>query len=140
MRQVDGVVSTAAGYTGGTIDHVSHATLSAGGTGHAEAVQVMFDPQRVSYERLLDVFWSSHDPIRFAFDPGEPATPGRSVIFYHTGAQRAAAEASKARLQVSGKYHAEIPTGIVPASAFHRAEPEHQQYLEKHAAGTCRIN
>ena len=139
MRQVDGVVATESGYTGGHGADVTHATLSAGATGHAEAVRVTFDPQRVLYDRLLDVFWSSHDPTRFTVDEGEPPPPGRSIVFYHTEAQRLAAEASKRRLEAGGKYQQPIPTEINPATTFHRAEPEHQQYLEKHGRGACRI-
>ena len=114
--------------------------MSAGRTAHAEAVRVVFDPARVSYERLLDVFWSSHDPMGFAREPGEPPGPGRSAVFYHTEPQRATAEASKRRLQVSGRYRGEIPTEILPAPAFVRAEAEHQQFLDRHtsSAGACR--
>ena len=143
MRQVDGVVATASGYTGGHGADVTHATLSTGATGHAEAVRVTFDPRRVSYDRLLDVFWSSHDPTRFTVEPGEPPPPGRSVVFYHAEDQRRAAEASKRRLEESGKFQQPLPTEIEPATTFHRAEAEHQQYLEKHGRGksaACSIN
>jgi peptide-methionine (S)-S-oxide reductase len=142
MRKVDGVVSTTAGYTGGTDDRANHAAVSGGTTGHTEAVRVVFDPARVSYERLLEVFWSSHEPMSFAHEPGEPPGPGRSAVFYYTEAQRAAAEASKQRLQSSGKYRAEIPTEILPASAFVRAEDEHQQFLDRHSSstGACRLD
>ena len=143
MRQVDGVVATESGYTGGQGGQVTHATLSTGATGHAEAVRVTFDPRRVSYERLLEVFWSSHDPARFTVEPGESPPPGRSVVFYHTEDQRLAAEASKRQLEEGGKLQQPLPTGIQPATTFHRAEAEHQQYLEKHGRGknaACVLN
>ena len=140
MRQVDGVVATESGYTGGHGSDVTHATLSSGTTGHAEAVRVTFDPQRVSYDRLLDVFWASHNPAQFTVEPGEPPPPGRSVVFYHTEDQCLAAEASKRRLEGRGKFQQPLPTEITPATtSFHRAEAEHQQYLEKHGRGACRI-
>jgi peptide-methionine (S)-S-oxide reductase len=139
MRRVEGAVSTTSGYTGGTNPNVTHATLGTGTTGHAEAVRVVYDPGAVSYERLLDVFWSSHDPAQFAVEDGEPPPPGRSIVFYHTDAQRAAAEASKQRLQESGNSAAAIPTEIAPAVAFCRAEAEHQQYHEKHGRGVCAV-
>lgn len=135
MRQLDGVVATESGYTGGQGADVTHATLSTGATGHAEAVRVTFDPRRVSYDRLLDVFWSSHDPTRFTVEPGEPAPPGRSIVFYYTDEQRVAAEGSMRRLEENGKFRQPLPTEINPATTFHRAEAEHQQYLEKHGRG-----
>jgi peptide-methionine (S)-S-oxide reductase len=139
MRRVDGVVSTTAGYTGGDAAGATHAAVSAGRTGHTEAVRVEFDPSAVSYDRLLEVFWASHDPTQFALEAGEPAPPGRSVIYYHTDAQRAAAEASKARVRSSDRYAgAPLPTEILPAGAFFRAEAEHQQYLDRNgSAASC---
>jgi methionine-S-sulfoxide reductase len=148
MRRVPGVISTTAGYCGGPETRSgaspTHASVAAGHTGHAEAVRVTYDPGAVSYEKLLDTFWSSHDPTRFAPDPAEaPASspPGRSVVFYHSPAQRSSAEASKQRLQASGKYPHPIPTEILPATLFHPAEDEHQQFLDKHAAAntSCRL-
>ena len=143
IRHVDGVVATESGYTGGQGADVTHATLSTGATGHAEAVRVTFDPGRVSYDRLLEVFWSSHNPARFTVEPGEPPPPGRSVVFYHTENQRLAAEASKRRLEESGKLQEPLPTEIQPVTTFYRAEAEHQQYLEKHGRGksaACALN
>lgn len=155
MRGVDGVISTTAGYTGAADESagdstgdaaapVNHFAVSSGQTGHAEAVQVVFDPTRVSYDQLLDVFWSSHDPTRFAPEPGEAPPPGRSEIYYHSDAQREAAESALCRLQAGGQFPQPSPTAIRPATAFHRAEDEHQQYLEKHgrpriSSTACRI-
>ena len=141
MRKVEGVVSTTAGYTGGDTTDPTHAAISTGRTGHSEAVRVEFDPAVVSYTRLLEVFWKSHDPMQFTREAGEPAPPGRSVIFYHTEEHRAAAEASKADVQSTTKYSAaEFPTEIVPAQPFFPAEAEHQQYLDKRGAGaSCRV-
>lgn len=137
MRGVDGVVSTTAGYTGGTTPEVSHATVSTGATGHAEAVRVVYDPRRVSYEKLLDVFWASHDPTRFAVDDGEPPPPGRSIIFFHSLAQRRSAESSLHSLDLSRRFAHPLPTQVLPATTFHRAEPDQQQYLEKHGRPVC---
>ena len=132
MRQVDGVISTTAGYTGGSNGDPTHAAVSTGATGHAEAVRVEFDPAVVSYERLLDVFWKGHDPAQFAREDSEPIPPGRSAIFYHTDGQRMSAEAYKRRLGVA--------TEILPTAPFHPAEAEHQQYLERHGAGgSCAV-
>ena len=138
LRKLPGVLSTTAGYTGGRELDPTHSSVSSGRTGHAEAVQVTFDPSVVSFERLLDTFWASHDPTQFASEPGDARTAsemaGRSAVFYHGPAQRDAAEVSKQGLQASGKYSGEIPTRILPAATFHAAEAEHQQYLDKQAA------
>jgi peptide-methionine (S)-S-oxide reductase len=140
MRRVDGVVATTAGYTGGAELSPTHANVSTGHTSHAEAVRVEFDPSVVSYEALLDVFWKSHDPAQFAREPGEPPSPGRSVVFYHTDNQRAAAAASKRRLISAGKGPAEIPTEILAAHTFFPAEAEHQQFLDKRGGNaSCRF-
>ena len=157
MRGVEGVVATTAGYTGGEVSEGSsleasarpagpvptHAAVSAGRTGHAEAVRVEYDPAVVSYDALLAVFWKSHDPMQFVRDPGEPPSAGRSAIFYHTEVQRAAALASKASLRSANKNAAaEIPTEIFPARAFFPAEAEHQQYLDRTGGGgggACRL-
>lgn len=149
MRRVEGVVSTVAGYTGGETTAgaagPSHASVSTGRTGHAEAVRVEFDPSVVSYDALLDVFWKSHDPMQFVREPGEPPSPGRSAIYYHTHAQRAAAAESIRRLQASARYTAAgatFPTEVLPAQPFFPAEAEHQQYLDRNGGrggASCRI-
>jgi peptide-methionine (S)-S-oxide reductase len=142
LRRVPGVLATTPGYTGGRDAAPTHASVASARTGHAEAVRVAFDPAVVTYDALLDVFWSSHDPSQFAPRPEDeiPAgeMPGRSAIFFHDEAQRLAAAASVRRLDESGKYRVRVPTQVVPATTFHPAEADHQQYLEKQGA-RCRV-
>ena len=133
FRKVEGVTATAVGYTGGTLENPTYQEVCGGGTGHAEAVQVEYDPATVSYEQLLDVFWNAHDPTsvnRQGLDIGEQY---RSAIFHHTSEQEAAARVSKGRLDVSGGFDTPIVTQIAPASIFWMAEDYHQQYFEKQA-------
>jgi len=129
--QVDGVVSTRVGYTGGSQDNPSYEDVCTGVTGHTEAVEVDFDPSRVSYEELLQVFWDNHDPTTVNRQGPDVGTQYRSAIFFHMPEQEAAANAFKDRLQKSGTFKKEIVTEIVPASMFYLAEDYHQQYLEK---------
>lgn len=139
FRAIDGVVSTCVGYTGGTTEEPTYKDVCSGRTGHAEAVQVSFDPARVSYERLLDVFWQIHDPTSLNRQGPDVGTQYRSAIFFHDAAQEAAARASKARLEAEGGLRRPIVTEIVPAGAFYLAEDYHQQYLEKRGAAACRL-
>ncbi len=131
FRKVDGVVETAVGYTGGETANPSYEEVCTGRTGHAEAVQLQFDPARVSYEKLLDVFWDLHDPTTLNRQGPDVGTQYRSAIYVHDAEQDAAATASKERLQQAGRYREPIVTEIVPAGEFHRAEDYHQQYFEK---------
>jgi peptide-methionine (S)-S-oxide reductase len=135
FRKVDGVVSTRVGYTGGSQDSPSYEDVCTGVTGHTEAVEVGFDPSRVSYEELLQVFWDNHDPTTVNRQGPDVGTQYRSAIFFHTPEQKAAANAFKDRLQKSGTFKKEIVTEIVPASMFYLAEDYHQQYLEKQGLG-----
>jgi peptide-methionine (S)-S-oxide reductase len=137
FRQVEGVVDTKVGYTGGKKGHPTYREVCSGMTGHAEAVQVTFDPSRVSYEELLEVFWSIHDPTQGNWQGQGIGTSYRSAIFYHNKAQKAAAEASKEELERSGKFRRPIATEIAPASTFWRAEEYHQRYFEKHSLRGC---
>jgi len=137
FRAVPGVVSTTVGYTGGTMKNPRYEDVCTGRTGHAESVEVAYDPRRVSYEKLLDVFWENHDPTTPNRQGPDHGTQYRSVIFYHTPEQQAAASASKERLEKSGVYPRPIVTQIVPASTFYPAEDYHQQYLEKRGLSTC---
>ena len=140
FREIDGVTDTAVGYTGGTKEHPTYEEVCSGSTGHAEAVQVTFDPARVSYEKLLAVFWSLHVPTQVNRQGPDIGTNYRSAIFYHTPAQKATAEASKEQLRRSGKHGARpIATEIVPAGTFWRAEEYHQRYFEKHGFRGCHI-
>ncbi|MBN1342603.1 MAG: peptide-methionine (S)-S-oxide reductase MsrA [Phycisphaerae bacterium] len=137
FRRVEGVTETAVGYSGGKTKDPTYRDVCTGTTGHAEVVQVTFDPERVSYDQLLDVFWSCHDPTtpnRQGPDVGEQY---RSAIFFHSPEQEAAAKASKDRLERSGRLRRPIVTQIVPASEFYRAEEYHQQYAEKHGGAAC---
>ena len=140
FRNVEGVTATAVGYEGGTLPNPTYEDVCTGRTGHAEAVEVEYDPARVSYEQLLDVFWQEHNPTQLNRQGPDYGTQYRSAIFYHTEGQRQAALASKARLDQSGRYDRPIVTEVVPASTFWRAEEHHQQYLEKRGLATCTIS
>lgn len=131
FRAVNGVVATAVGYTGGSLPDPTYSDVCTGRTGHAEAVEVLYDPAQVSYDDLLAVFWSIHDPTQVNRQGPDVGPQYRSAIFYHTEAQRAAATAAKEELERSGRFREPIATEIVPASRFYRAEEYHQQYLEK---------
>jgi len=131
FRQVKGVVSTAVGYTGGSFKDPTYKDVCSGKTGHAEAVEIEYDPSLVSYEELLSVFWENHDPTTLNRQGPDIGTQYRSAIFFHTPEQKAAAIASKENLQKSGRYKNPISTEIAPASQFYRAEDYHQQYVEK---------
>ena len=139
FRQVEGVVSTQVGYAGGTLADPTYEQVCTDKTGHAEVVEVTFDPGKLSYETLLEAFWTCHDPTQVDRQGPDVGRQYRSVIFYHGEAQRAAAEASKARLAMSGKHTQPVATAIEPAPAFWRAEECHQQYLEKRGQADCRI-
>lgn len=139
FRQVKGVISTAAGYSGGSYKDPSYRDVCTGRTGHAEVVEVVYDPARVSYDDLLRVFWENHDPTTPNRQGPDVGTQYRSAIFFHTPEQQAAALASKERLESSGRYRRPIVTEITPASQFYKAEEYHQQYLEKRGLATCHI-
>lgn len=139
FRPLHGIVSTSAGYTGGRLKNPTYENICSGTTGHAEAVQIKFDPSEISYERLLDIFWQAHDPTQLNRQGPDVGTQYRSVIFFHSPLQEAAAKASKEALQASKKYKRPIVTQIVPAATFYRAEAYHQRYLEKHGLSHCSI-
>src|ERR1700680_2197136 len=139
FRQVKGVTSTAVGYMGGTLKNPSYEDVCTDKTGHAEVVQVEFDPSQVSYEELLRVFWENHDPTTLNRQGPDVGTQYRSAIFFHTPEQQAAALASQQELERTGAYKRPIVTAITPAGAFYRAEDYHQQYLEKRGQASCRI-
>ena len=139
LRAVPGVVETQVGYTGGTTDHPTYEQVCSGRTGHAEAVWLRFDPERVSYEKLLDVFWKLHDPTTLNRQGPDVGSQYRSAIFFHDVAQHSAAEASRDRLAASGTYRRPIVTQIVPAVTFFPAEEYHQRYLEKNGLANCHV-
>ncbi len=139
FRRVPGVLATAVGYMGGTMKNPSYEDVCTDQTGHAEVVEITFDPARTSYEDLLQVFWTNHDPTTLNRQGPDLGRQYRSAIFYHTPAQQAAAAASKEKLQSSGRYRKPIVTEITPAAEFYRAEEYHQQYLEKRGLASCHL-
>jgi peptide-methionine (S)-S-oxide reductase len=139
FRQVPGVVDAAVGYEGGTMPNPTYRDVCTDETGHAEVVEVTFDPSRVSYDQILDVFWANHDPTQENRQGPDVGTQYRSAIFFHSRAQRDAAIASKERLEKSGKLRRPIATEITPASTFWRAEDYHQRYLEKRGLASCKV-
>lgn len=135
---VDGVKSSTSGYAGGTVPDPTYEQVCTGATGHAEVIQVEFDPARVSYEKLLEMFWKAHDPTTLNRQGNDRGTQYRSVIFYHSEAQKLAAEKSKRAAQP--KFADPIVTEIVPLTKFYRAEDYHQDYYRKHPEqGYCRV-
>ncbi len=140
FRRVPGVTATAAGYMGGSTKNPGYEQVCSGITGHAEVVQVTYDPARVTYDELLSVFWSVHDPTQLNRQGPDVGSNYRSVIFYHDAEQGQKARRSKEELQVSGRFgFGRIVTAIQPAAEFWRAEEYHQQYFEKHGGGSCHI-
>ena len=139
FRAVPGVKDAAVGYAGGKTENPTYEDVCSHTTGHAEVVQVEFDPAAVSYDHLLDVFWSNHNPTTLNRQGPDVGDQYRSVIFYHSPEQKAAAEASKARLEQSGRHKQPIVTYIQPAPTFYRAEDYHQRYLEKRGLSHCAI-
>ncbi len=139
FRQLDGVTDVAVGYTGGTTASPSYEDVCTGRTGHAEAVQIEFDPALVSYDALLDVLWKIHDPTQLNRQGPDVGSQYRSAIFYHDDGQRDAATSSIEKLGASGRYPKPIVAQIAPAGDFYRAEEYHQRYFEKRGIAGCRI-
>ena len=139
FRQVPGVLDAAVGYSGGGFPEPTYEDVCTGRTGHAESVQVEFDPARVSYDQMLDVFWENHDPTTKNRQGPDVGTQYRSAIFFHSPEQEKAASESKARLDASGRFRRPIVTEIAPASQFWRAEDYHQRSLEKRGLAHCKI-
>lgn len=139
FRQVQGVTATAVGYEGGHTANPTYDDVCTDRTGHAEVVEVDYDPDVVSYEELLKVFWANHDPTTLNRQGPDFGTQYRSAIFYHTPEQQAEALASRDRLAAEGKFARPIVTQIVPAATFYRAEEYHQQYLEKRGLASCHV-
>jgi peptide methionine sulfoxide reductase msrA/msrB len=138
VRKLPGVISTRVGYTGGKTDHPVYEQVHSGRTGHTEAVEISYDPSRISYESILRYFFRLHDPTTADRQGNDVGTQYRSAIFYHDEEQRRIAERVKAEVDQSGKWPAKVVTQIVPASTFYSAEDYHQDYLQKHPDGyTC---
>jgi peptide-methionine (S)-S-oxide reductase len=139
FRHVEGVTETAVGYMGGRTEDPTYQDVCTGRTGHAEVVHLTYDPARVSYEKLLDLFWSLHDPTQVNRQGPDFGTQYRTVIFSHSPEQEAVARASKDRLEASGRLRRPVATAIEPAPTFWRAEEYHQRYFEKHGISSCHI-
>ncbi|HKV41194.1 MAG TPA: peptide-methionine (S)-S-oxide reductase MsrA [Blastocatellia bacterium] len=139
FRQVEGVVSTQVGYTGGSTPNPTYKSVCSGGTGHAEACQVEYDSSKVTYGQLLDLFWQIHDPTTLNRQGPDVGEQYRSVVFFHTPEQEASVRESKERLEKAKVFKRPIVTEIKPAGEFYRAEDYHQQYFEKRGVAHCRV-
>ena len=139
FRRLPGVSATRVGYTGGHSKNPTYKDVCTDSTGHAEAVEVTFDPAQISYDKLLEVFWENHDPTQLNRQGPDWGTQYRSAIFFHSPEQESAARASKKKLEKSHRFSKPIVTQIVPAETFNEAEDYHQQYLEKRGLATCHI-
>ena len=135
LRKIPGVIQTRVGYTGGEMPAPTYQLVCTGRTGHAEAVEILFDPTKITYEKLLDYFFRMHDPTTFNRQHNDVGTQYRSAIFYHSEEQKQTAEKVKERVEKSGKWRHPIVTLIVPAKPFYAAEDYHQKYLLKNPAG-----
>jgi len=137
FSKIEGVESTAVGYCGGSVPDPTYEIVCTGQSGHAEVVLVEFDPDKVSYDNLLDAFWTLHDPTTLNRQGPDIGTQYRSVIFFQDEDQAVAAKTSKKKLQESGRFLNAIVTEIVPTAEFYRAEEYHQKYLEARGLGNC---
>jgi len=137
FNEIPGVIEAVSGYEGGHVDNVTYEQVCSGRTGHAEAVEVTYDPSKVTYAELLNAFWNMHDPTTLNRQGPDWGHQYRSVVFFHDEEQRAAAEQSKAELEASGRYKHPVVTVIEPAQTFYPAEDYHQQYLEKRGRSSC---
>ncbi len=139
FRQLPGVVSTSGGFMGGPMQSPTNRDVCSGRTGHAEVVQVTYDPDRITYDDLLTVFWDNHNPTTLNRQGPDVGTQYRSAIFYHDEAQKAAAISSRDERDRSGRFGKPIVTEITPTSEYYEAEDYHQQYLEKRGMSSCHI-
>jgi len=137
FSKVPGVKGTRAGYTGGHTANPGYEQVCSDRTGHAEAVEIEFDPSKVSYEKLLELFWKLHDPTQENRQGPDVGSQYRSAVFYHNEKQRELAEKSKKALEKSGKFGKPIMTQIVAAKEFFEAEDYHQKYVQKHRIAIC---
>ncbi|KPC74777.1 methionine sulfoxide reductase A [Thermoactinomyces vulgaris] len=139
FRKLPGVLNTAVGYMGGTKENPTYEEVCTDKTGHAEVVQVEFDPEQITYADLLDVFWNNHNPTTLNRQGPDVGTQYRSVIFYHDETQKKLAEESKQALDRSGRFKNPIVTQVEPATTFWRAEEYHQRYLQKRGMDSCHL-
>lgn len=139
FRRLDGVTDATVGYAGGQTENPTYTEVCSHGTGHAEVVEVEYDPARISYEQLLDAFFEMHDPTQVNRQGPDIGDQYRSVIFWHSAEQRQAAERAKAELDASGRFARPVATLIEPAPTFWRAEEYHQRYIEKRGGGGCAV-
>ena len=139
FRRVNGVIDTAVGYAGGTLENPTYRDVCSKQTGHAEVVEVIYDPDQVSYGELLEVFWNNHNPTTLNRQGPDVGSQYRSAIFFNTPDQETVAQASLEWLDHSGHFRRPIVTEITPASTFYRAEDYHQKYLEKRGLAHCHI-
>jgi peptide-methionine (S)-S-oxide reductase len=139
FRQLPGVTATQVGYTGGDFPNPTYKDVCTDRTGHAEAVEVEYDPAKISYGELLQVFWENHDPTQLNRQGPDHGSQYRSAIFFHDTEQEREARTSKEQQDKSGRFKKPVVTQIVPAVTFHPAEDYHQQYLEKRGLATCHI-
>jgi len=139
FRRIPGVLATAVGYEGGKLPSPTYQDVCSDTTGHAEVVEVDYDPEKVTFETLLEVFWSAHDPTTLNRQGPDHGSQYRSAVFYHDDDQKNSAESLKAQLQTSGKFRRPIVTEISPATTFWRAEDYHQQYLAKRGKSSCHL-
>ena len=139
FRKLGGVLSTRVGYTGGATENPRYEEVCTDGTGHAEAVEITFDPGKISYGELLTVFWENHNPTTKDRQGPDVGSQYRSAIFFHSPEQEETAAASKEALDRSGKFRSPVVTQIVPAAPFYPAEDYHQKYLMKRGLGSCHL-
>jgi peptide-methionine (S)-S-oxide reductase len=139
IGQLDGVMETAVGYEGGELEHPTYREVCTDRTGHAEVVEVTFDPARVSYDALLDAFFALHDPTQLNRQGPDIGKQYRSAIFYHSDEQKREAERKIEQLRLEGQYDEPIVTQVAPAGTFWRAEEYHQKYLERRGLAVCHI-
>jgi peptide-methionine (S)-S-oxide reductase len=139
FREVPGVIEAVSGYSGGTVDNPSYKQVCTDRTGHAEVVEVTFDPARISYGRLVDLFFKMHDPTQLNRQGPDVGTQYRSAIFTHSAEQERVAKEELAKAAASGRYRRPVVTSIEPAGRFWPAEDYHQRYFEKHG-GSCHIS
>ena len=139
FRKINGVLNTTVGYMGGNLENPTYEEVCTDKTGHVEVVQVNYDPSKVTYEELLEIFWNVHNPTQLNRQGPDIGTQYKSVIFYHNNQQKKIAENSKQKLENSSKYKNPIVTEITEVKKFYHAEEYHQQYIEKKGASSCHL-